>query len=127
MMSEWLKRRPGPETIAAAMRPKVEAHLPNVYFVVSGVKVDLSEDVIIYDMHITFPLPLTCDDVQTVGKAMETFCTMEEDNELSIPGVGPFPSYKFVLGDGDDTGACTMIGGVVRVWMRAWQHTEGGF
>lgn len=70
-----------------------------------------NEHVIMYEARIVFMHKLDCDQVRIIADAMTTFCTWEGDT-FDIEG------RTWHIGDGDDTGAAHIDGGVLRVWVR---------
>jgi len=104
--------------VAAAFAPTLHTLFGNDRDVhISAEYVERNEHVIIFHGIVTPLTPLTCDDVARFAGGMEMLCEnealpREADVEREIAG------HTFTIGDGDDTAAAWMRGGVVYVWIR---------
>ena len=80
----------------------------------------ISDDVVdVYDAQITICQELTCDDLLSLHAIMLNFCTHDETHYTFMCN-----EKRYVIGDGDDTSACTMRGNVIRLWVRQFDAYE---
>ena len=70
----------------------------------------------IYDAEIYIAQELSFIDVQNIAKIMHMFCTTQAEIEFYAN------DKRYVIGDGDDAGACTMRGNVIRLWVRQFDE-----
>ena len=104
--------------VAAAFAPTLHTLFGNARDVHVGAEfVKQNEHAVIFHGIVTPLTPLTCDDVARFAGGMEMLCeneSMPRDAMMEREIAG----HSFWIGDGDDTAAAWMRGGVVYVWIR---------
>lgn len=83
----------------------------NVHVNLTHISSDIAH---VYDARVTFLDELNFDQIANIAKLMEMYCGNDYEEDMSFIVDG----REYLIGDGDDMGACTMYGSTLRVWVR---------
>lgn len=73
---------------------------------------------LLYHAVVAFDGPVTMQDMEKVASALDRFSVWQESRRYEAKAL---PGWRFMLGDGDDSGAAFYKDGKLCVWLRAWK------
>lgn len=123
MTSAWYQDRPLPDQIRDKAWPLISACLPDNLRPNCAISIDMGEvspgsDALIHTVRIAWAEDLSYADVRGIANAMDVITT----NEKMPQGWGfELGGQYWVIGDGDDSLAARLTGGVLHIWVRSWR------